>query len=49
MVRLKREGDEGMFVVSEIVGMFWKDVANRMSMLGVGVALLLSREMGREG
>jgi len=36
MVRLKREEEEGMFVVRQIVRMFWDDVEKRTTMIGVG-------------
>ena len=36
MVRLKREGEDGKVVIRHVVEMFWKDVKNRMGMMGVG-------------
>lgn len=35
LVRLKREGKDGHFMIRELVSTFWEDVKQRMSMLGV--------------
>ena len=35
MVRLKREGRDGSFVMKQVVSTFWYDVEQRMRVLGV--------------
>ena len=35
LVRLKREGKDGEFVIRQFVQFFWKDVEERMRVLGV--------------
>lgn len=36
LVRLKREGRDGEYVIKQLVQFFWKDVEERMRVLGVG-------------
>jgi cytochrome b pre-mRNA-processing protein 3 len=36
LVRLKREGKDGSYLINQLVGFFWKDVQERMNLLGVG-------------
>ena len=35
MARLKREEEDGKFLIRQIVSFFWKDVEERMKVLGV--------------
>lgn len=35
MVRLKREGKDGDYLIKQVVSMFWYDVEQRMNVLGV--------------
>ena len=35
MVRLKREGKDGHFLIRHVVSTFWRDVEERMKVLGV--------------
>ena len=42
LVRLKREGRDGEFVIQNVVSTFWYDVQQRMQVLGVSSVNLAS-------
>jgi cytochrome b pre-mRNA-processing protein 3 len=51
MVRLKREGEDGRYLIRELVSMFWNDVKERPKALGVHSGSLIAkgiREMSAE-
>ena len=45
LVRLKREGKEGTFMINQVVVTFWEDVEARMKELGVTSSMLISKNL----
>ncbi len=45
LVRLKREGPDGTFMIKQVVTTFWEDVEARMKELGVTSSVLISKNL----
>ena len=45
LVRLKREGPDGTFMINQVVTTFWEDVEARMKELGVISSLMISKNL----